>query len=130
MTATLAFQAMQTAGARASRQMDVARIRAAGESRAGFTVTGPDGVELGVLIVVQRGQPELAVVACDGSGPAALVAGLGAAAGALAWHVVQQAIRAPRRAERAMRRDEARRARRPHDPFDAEVLASLTPPDT
>ena len=121
--------AMQTAGARLSRHPDLARIRRAGETRPGFVVRGPGGDEIGALVLIEHGRAGLAVVATDGTGPPALVADVGAAAGALAWHLAQEPIRARRREERAMRREEARRDRRPLDPFDHEALGRLTPAD-
>lgn len=102
-------------------------LRGTGEPHGGYLVTGPDGAELGVLVCVELGRrPAFAVVPVEDAGPPARIEGRHAAAGALAWHVVQQRARAAHHAERAEAEADAALSRRPIDPFDAEALDHLT----
>jgi hypothetical protein len=113
---------------RRARHALVRPLRAAGEPRGGYLVTGADGAELGILVCVELGRkPAFAVVPVEGSGPPARVEGRLAAAGVLALYVVQRGLRAARDEAEREAREERERARRLLDPFDRDALATLTP---
>lgn len=127
VTLTRRRDVMVLPAVRRSRHPLARPLRAAGEPRAGYVITGPGGMEIGVLVCVELGRrPRFAAVPIEGVGPPAAIEGRHAAAGSLVTYVVQRRLRAPRAAALAEARQQRARDRRPVDPFDAEALGSLT----
>ena len=111
---------------RESRHERVRALRVAGAPRGGYLVTGPDGAEIGVLVCAELGRhPQFVALPKEGRGPPLAQAGRHAAAGSLAFVVVERSLRAAR--AEARREALAQRAadRRHLDPFDRDAINGL-----